>query len=230
MTDPHAETHVIVPREDAIRAGHRGTPGATPTGFNVVLLAGKGHERPQHHQRQAGALRGRRAHRTPAARPVIPLPSIDPKHTPRATVNTMTRFLPILLGSDINVYGMARAFHEAYGITSRAYAYFQLSPHEVSAGSSTSTSSPTSTISWTFRDTMLAEGKRLKQEDPDRALLLIPCGDVYANLLSQCGDDLKTLLRVQHARHPAVAQAGVQVHVSTGCASSTGCPIPRPRR
>ena len=59
----------------------------------------------------------------------------------------MTRFLPILLGSDINVYGMARAFHEAYGITSRAYAYFQLSPTKFSRIVRTSTSSPTSTIS-----------------------------------------------------------------------------------
>ena len=40
----------------------------------------------------------------------------------------MTRFQPILLGSDINVYGMARAFHEEYGLVSEAYAYFQLSP------------------------------------------------------------------------------------------------------
>ena len=102
----------------------------------------------------------------------------------------MTRFLPILLGSDINVYGMARAFHEAYGIVSRAYAYFQLSPTKFSRIVDVHIV-PDFNNFVTFRDTMLAEGKRLKQEDPDRALLLIPCGDVYANLLSQCGDDLK---------------------------------------
>lgn len=102
----------------------------------------------------------------------------------------MTRFQPILLGSDINVYGMARAFHEEYGIVSDAYAYFQLSPTKFSKIVNVHIV-PDFDNFVTFRDFMLDLGRRMKAEDPDRALLLIPCGDVYANLLSQCGDDLR---------------------------------------
>ena len=102
----------------------------------------------------------------------------------------MTRFQPILLGSDINVYGMARAFHEEYGIVSDAYAYFQLSPTKFSKIVNVHIV-PDFDNFVTFRDFMLDLGRRMKAENPDRALLLIPCGDVYANLLSQCGDDLR---------------------------------------
>ncbi|HBK6650952.1 TPA: hypothetical protein LND31_003091, partial [Enterococcus faecium] len=37
-------------------------------------------------------------------------------------------FIPILLGSDMNVYGMARSFNEAYGKICQAYASDQLAP------------------------------------------------------------------------------------------------------
>ena len=37
-------------------------------------------------------------------------------------------FQPLLFGGDINVYSMARAFHEAYGIRSTAYGKFPTGP------------------------------------------------------------------------------------------------------
>ena len=42
--------------------------------------------------------------------------------------NEKNEFIPILLGSDMNVYGMARSFHEAYGTICQSYASNQLAP------------------------------------------------------------------------------------------------------
>ena len=40
----------------------------------------------------------------------------------------MADFLPVLLGSDANVYGMARSFYMEYGVTSLAIGKGRLAP------------------------------------------------------------------------------------------------------
>ncbi|MFT9282122.1 carboxylate--amine ligase [Bifidobacterium fermentum] len=102
----------------------------------------------------------------------------------------MKQVQPFLLGSDINVYGMARAFHEQYGIVSKAYAHFQLAPTRYSRIVDV-TIVPDFDELDAFKRYMLELGSSFKTRNPDTVALLIPCGDVYADLLSQCGDELR---------------------------------------
>jgi D-aspartate ligase len=93
-----------------------------------------------------------------------------------------TSFLPVLLGSDINVYGMARSFHEAYGVRSLALATFPLAPTRHSR------------IVDVELDQRLARDDGFVAALLDRApalaaradrLVLVPCGDRYAELVSR---------------------------------------------
>lgn len=102
----------------------------------------------------------------------------------------MTQFLPVLLGSDINVYGMARAFHEAYGIKSVAFAHFQLAPTRFSSIVDVRVEEDFDKPS-RFVDVLVHAAKEFQRQDPQRTLLLIACGDVYANLLSMCAEQLR---------------------------------------
>lgn len=101
----------------------------------------------------------------------------------------MKQFQPILLGSDINVYGMARAFHEAYGITSKAFAHLQLSPTRYSKIVDVTLVDGFGE-SETFCKILLDYAKQMEKEHPQTQLLLIPCGDLYANLLSTNAKEL----------------------------------------
>ena len=93
------------------------------------------------------------------------------------------KFIPILLGSDMNVYGMAKAFHEAYGIKSVAYADHLLAPTKFSH---IVTVHPKMGFDQdpVFTETLLALAKST-YNNPDMHYLLIPCGDGYAELLAK---------------------------------------------
>lgn len=97
------------------------------------------------------------------------------------------KFLPILLGSDINVYGMARSFHEAYGTISEAHGAAQLSPTKFSKIVNVH-SHPGFSEAEGFMKVMrelMADYK----DDP-RTLILVPCGDGYTELIARNKEEL----------------------------------------
>ena len=102
--------------------------------------------------------------------------------------NVNEEFIPILLGSDMNVYGMARSFHEAYGKVCQAYASNQLAPTRYSK------IVKVEVIPGFDKDPIFMESmRRLAKErysDKTKKYLLIACGDVYAELISQHKEEL----------------------------------------
>ncbi len=110
------------------------------------------------------------------------------RHLTRTIKNQDTRFLPVLLGTDANCYGMARAFHEAYGITSLALGKYPLLETRHSRIVEVHTH-PEFEKPAVFLDT-LDKVASLYQGYYNH-LILIACGDRYAELLSMHRDVLR---------------------------------------
>ena len=94
-------------------------------------------------------------------------------------------FVPVLLGSDIGAYSMARAFYESYGVQSHVFGKYATGPcwksrivsfHHVPA-----IEQP---------PLFLAQMRQLADKNPDKALLVLGCGDNYVRLAASCKDAL----------------------------------------
>lgn len=94
-------------------------------------------------------------------------------------------FQPLLFGGDINVYSVARAFHEGYGIKSIAYGKYYTFPCGYSA-----------IIDYRIcpdndrPDAFLRNIQTVAQEYCDRTVILIGCGDNYVQLAANLKDRL----------------------------------------
>lgn len=104
-------------------------------------------------------------------------------------------FTPILLGSDINVYGMARSFNEEYGIKVKALADSQLAPTRYSKIVSVELHQGFSEDP-TFMEVMRDQMKIY--QDHQEPVILIACGDGYAELLSKHKEELETIFIVPY--------------------------------
>ena len=84
------------------------------------------------------------------------------------------RFVPLLLGADINVYSMARAFHEAYGVRTVAYGMYPSGPC-YGSGIIDYRVCPNNDAP----EVVLENVTKVAGEFPDRKVLLLGCGDNY---------------------------------------------------
>ena len=104
-------------------------------------------------------------------------------------------FQPVLLGSDINVYGMARSFHEAYGINSVAIGKGVLGPCTASRIVKVEMVEPELEDDEVFVKTLRDYAK--KWQNTGKKLLLVPCGDNYIKLLVRNQEALRDVYRFE---------------------------------
>lgn len=98
-------------------------------------------------------------------------------------------FLPVLLGSDINVYGMARSFHEAYGYKSVAVGKGMLPATMNSHIVEIQKVEPRLEEDEVFVSTLREFAKRYE----GIRRLLVPCGDNYIKMLVRNQDKLRDI-------------------------------------
>ena len=94
-------------------------------------------------------------------------------------------FQPLLFGGDINVYSVARAFHEAYGVRSIAYGKYPSFPCRGSAILDYRVC-PDNESEEAFRRNV----EMVSRQFPDKKIILLGCGDSYVQLAAHCRDSL----------------------------------------
>ncbi|HHP7242702.1 MAG TPA: hypothetical protein ACFCUD_13585 [Cyclobacteriaceae bacterium] len=106
-------------------------------------------------------------------------------------------FIPVLLGSDMNVYGMARSFHEQYGMHSIAFGRMVL-PATRYSKIVTVNPIPKLEDEAVFLKTLMEFAANNKEKE----LLLIACGDTYLELVIKNKEKL-----IQYFHVPSVDQS-----------------------
>ncbi len=103
----------------------------------------------------------------------------------------MPRMLPVLLGGDANVYGMARSFYECYGVRSLAVCRRALPALAHSRLVRVAVQDPAFGQDHVFTATLLG----LAAQSPGVPKILISCADDYTALLARHADALRGAYR-----------------------------------
>ena len=127
-------------------------------------------------------------------------------------------FQPVLLGSDINVYGMARSFHEGIRPEVRGHWQGVLGPCTASKIVSVEVVGAKIEDDEVFVRTLLDFATRHKGSG--KKLLLVPCGDNYIKLLVRNQDKLRGICEFRCIDEKLLMPFH-QGKLSTRCARST---------
>ncbi|MBR0600136.1 ATP-grasp domain-containing protein [Sinanaerobacter chloroacetimidivorans] len=94
-------------------------------------------------------------------------------------------FIPLLFAGDINVYSVARAFHEQYNIKAEVFGKYNTGPCQDSRIMNY-TANPKADQQDTFLDIVV----QFSEKNKDKKIILLGCGDSYVQLISQNKDKL----------------------------------------
>ena len=100
-------------------------------------------------------------------------------------MNQSLTFQPLLFGGDINVYSVARAFHEAYGVKSVAFGKYPSFPCHGSAVIDYRVCPDNESD-----EAFLRNARAVAEEFSDKTVLLMGCGDSYVQLAARYRDQL----------------------------------------
>ena len=100
-------------------------------------------------------------------------------------MNQSHNFQPLLFGGDINVYSVARAFHEAYGVKSVAFGKYPSFPCRGSAIIDYRVCPDNESD-----EAFLRNARAVAEEFSDKTVLLLGCGDSYVQLAARHRDHL----------------------------------------
>lgn len=109
--------------------------------------------------------------------------NVPTKNSDILSCNRDLDFVPLLFGSDINVYSMARAFHERYGLRSTAWGKYATGPCYNSEIITLYTCEQNDR-----RDYFMQHVWDIAEQHRDKKVFLIGCGDNYVKLCSDHRD------------------------------------------
>lgn len=92
----------------------------------------------------------------------------------------MSNIQPVLLGADLNCYHVARAFHEAYGVRSKAFGRYPIGVTQY-----TRIIDFTTVPDMDNPSVMIDTLRKYADENKDKKLILLGCTDDYVSLISR---------------------------------------------